>query len=204
MPTSIQAVIVIVVFLMPGFIASRVLSYTYPRSEPTEARLVLTAITLSCFNYAILSWFLILSWKRLWYQHTAFLAFLVFLSVFISPVLSTLGLVKLAETNWIRRFRQTFGLPHPVPKAWDYFFRKGIPCWVLATLKGGQLVGGLYGENSFASSFPSEEDLYLERLCNLTPEGRMNGFADFSVGGIIRMENVELLELFEYEPEGQS
>jgi hypothetical protein len=202
MPTSIQAVIVIVIFLMPGFVASRVISYTYPSSEPSDARLILTAITLSCFNYAILSWLLVLSWRKLWYQNTAFLVFLVLLTLLISPVLIGLGLVKLAATNWLRRFRHTFGIPHPDPKAWDHFFRRGMPCWVVATLRSGRVIGGLYGSNSFASSYPSAEDLYLEQLCNMTPEGMMAGLTALTVGGIIRMENVELLELFEYEPEG--
>jgi hypothetical protein len=202
MPTSIQAVIVIVIFLMPGFVASRVISYTYPSSEPTDARLILTAITLSCFNYAILSWLLVLSWRKLWYQNTAFLVFLVLLTLLISPVLIGLGLVKLAATNWLRSFRHTFRIPHPDPKAWDHFFRRGMPCWVVATLRSGRVIGGLYGSNSFASSYPSAEDLYLEQLCNMTPEGMMAGLTALTVGGIIRMENVELLELFEYEPEG--
>jgi hypothetical protein len=202
MPTSIQAVIVIVIFLMPGFVASRVISYTYPSSEPSDARLILTAITLSCFNYAILSWLLVLSWRKLWYQNTAFLVFLVLLTLLISPVLIGLGLVKLAATNWLRSFRHTFRIPHPDPKAWDHFFRRGMPCWVVATLRSGRVIGGLYGSNSFASSYPSAEDLYLEQLCNMTPEGMMAGLTALTVGGIIRMENVELLELFEYEPEG--
>jgi hypothetical protein len=201
MPTSIQAVLVVVIFLMPGFVASRVLSYTYPSSEPTDARLILTAITLSCFNYALLSWLFVLSWKKLWYQNTTFLVFLVLLTLLISPVLSSLGLLKLVRSRWVRTFRQTFGIPHPDPKAWDYFFRRGIPCWVVATLRSGRVIGGLYGSNSFASSYPSAEDLYLEQLCNMTPEGGMAGLAALTVGGIIRMENVELLEFFEYQPE---
>jgi hypothetical protein len=35
----------------------------------------------------------------------------------------------------------------------------------------------------------------------MTPEGTIAGLSDLSVGGIIRMENVELLEMFEYKPE---
>lgn len=202
MPTSIQAVMVVIVFLIPGFVASRVLSYAYPTSEPSDARLILTAIMHSCINYALLSWVFILSWKKLWYLNTAFLVFLALVTLFVSPVLTTLGLLKLLEKNWIRRLRQTFGLPHPVPKAWDYFFRRGIPCWVIATLKSGRVIGGLYGSNSFASSYPSTEDVYLEQLCNMTPEGTMAGITALTVGGIIRMEDVELLEFFEYGREG--
>lgn len=200
MPTSINALLIIVCFIMPGFIASRVFSYTYPSSEPSDARLTLSAITFSCLNYAVLSWLLVLTWKHQWYASTAFLAFLTVLALLIAPVVITLLLVKLVETTFVRRLRQAFNLPHPVPKAWDYFFRRGIPCWVIATLKSGRVIGGRYAADSFASSFPSAEDLYLEQMCDMTPEGTIAGLSQLSVGGIIRMENVELLEMFEYEP----
>ena|ERR1700735_2498584 len=199
MPTSIQAVLVVIVFLIPGFVASRILSYAYPASEPSDARLILTAIMHSCINYALLSWLFILSWKKAWYSNTAFLVFLTLLTLFVMPVLSGLILVRVAETKCLGKLREMFGLPHPVPKAWDYFFRRRIPCWVVATLKTGRVIGGFYGQKSFASSYPAEEDLYLEQLCNMAPDGTITGLTELSIGGIIRMQDVELLELFEYE-----
>ena len=197
MPTTVSAVLVLVLFVIPGFITNRVLSSVFAASEPAETRTVLTGITYSCLNYAFLSPLLVLTWNRLWYENPSLLAAIAFLVLFVSPVLIALAIVKISDTRWAQKFRRTFGITHPVPKAWDYFFRRGIPCWVLATLKDGRVVAGLYGPNSFASSFPSAEDLYLERLCKLTPEGKMGGLADFSIGAIIKMENVAMLELFE-------
>ncbi len=201
MPTSVQAVIVVALFLMPGFIARSVLSSVYPTSEPSESRLALTAITLSCVNYGIWSWLLVLSWQRDWYKSNGFLVFLAVLILFLSPVVGTLAFVKLTQTNAGRRARETFGIRHPTPKAWDYFFGKGAACWVIATLKSGRVIGGYYGTESFASSFPHEEDLYLELLCNMTPDGRLSGITPLTLGGIIRMEEVELLEFFRYVPQ---
>jgi hypothetical protein len=201
MPTSIQAVIVITLFLMPGFIARWVVSSVYPTSEPSEGRLVLTAISLSCANYAVWSWLLVLSWQKHWYENDAVLAFLAVLILFLSPVVGTLAFVKLAQTASFRSARETFGIRHPSPKAWDYFFGRGTPCWVIATLKSGRVIGGYYGTGSFASSFPNAEDLYLELLCDMTPEGRLNGITSLTLGGIIRMEDVQLLEFFAYVPQ---
>jgi hypothetical protein len=197
MPTTISAILVIVVFLMPGFIASRVRSFVYPSSETSEARIVLSAITFSCLNYAILSPLFIVAWKWLWYQNLVFLATLAILSLFISPTLIVLFSAKVNESYWGRRFRDKFGLMHPIPKAWDYFFSRRISCWIVATLKDGRVFAGLYGQASFASSFPSQEDLYLEKLCDLSPEGKITGVSPLSVGGIIEMENVSTLEFFE-------
>ena len=201
MPSSIQAVIVIVLFLMPGFIARSVLSSIYPSSQPSDSRLSLTAITLSCVNYGVWSWLLVLSWQRQWYKGHVFLALLALLILFLSPAVGTLVLVKFTQTNTGRRAREMLGIRHPSPKAWDYFFSKGSACWVVITLKSGRVIGGFYGTESFASSFPNEEDLYLELLCDMTPEGRLNGIAPLTLGGMIRMEEVELLEFFKYVPQ---
>ena len=200
MPTSIQAVLVIALFLMPGFVARSVLSSVYPTSEPSESRLALTAITLSCLNYGVWSWLLVLSWQRLWYKSNGFLAILAVLVLFLSPVVGTLAFVKFMQTDAFRHSREFFGIRHPAPKSWDYFFGKGAACWIIATLKTGHVIGGYYGTESFASSFPHEEDLYLELLCELTPEGQLDRIAPLTLGGIIRMEEVVLLEFFSHAP----
>src|ERR1051325_10895554 len=160
MPSSIQAVVVIALFLMPGFIARSVLSAIYPTAAPSDSRLALTAITLSFLNYGTWSWLLVLSWRRHWYESASFLSFLAVLVLFVSPVVGTLTFTKLAQTNAGRQAREVFGIRHPTPKAWDYFFGKGAPCWIVITLKSGRVMGGYYGTESFASSFPNEEDLY--------------------------------------------
>lgn len=198
MPTSIDAVIVILLFLIPGFIARGVFSSIYPVPQPSDMRLVLTAIAWSCVNYGLWAWLLILAWSRGWNKHAAVVAALV---LFVSPVGCTLIAGKMMRTAAYRKLRERLGIRHPIPKAWDYFFSGGKPCWVVATLKSGKVVGGFYGSQSFVSSYPENEDLYLELLSNMTPEGRLNGITPLTLGGIIRMEDVQLLELFKYEPE---
>ncbi len=197
MPTSLGAILILIAFIMPGFIAGRVLSSAHGTSEAGEGRLVLGAITLSCLNYAVLSWLLVLAWTRKWYEDPLTLALLAFFILLVAPILIALALIWVIDTEWGKRVRVAFGLAHPVSKAWDSFFRRGIPCWIVATLKGGRVIAGLYAGNSFASSFPAAEDLYLEKICRLSAQGEIEGIADFSRGGIIKMENVETLELFD-------
>lgn len=197
MPASVGAILVIVAFIMPGFIAGRILSSAHSTSETSEGHLVLSAITLSCLNYAVLSWLLVTAWIEKWYEKPLILASLSLFTLFVGPILIALVLVKTIDTEWGKQVRIAFGLSHPVPKAWDSFFRRGIPCWVVATLKGGRVIAGLYGGNSFASSCPAEEDLYLEKICKLSPQGEIERVAEFSRGGIIQMKNVETLEFFD-------
>lgn len=197
MPETLSTVLILLVFVIPGFLAARVFSRAYPRTEPGESRMVLESIALSSVSYGIFSWLYVLAWKGRWYENSYLLALLIFFAVFLAPILVALGLIWTLESNSARSLLHRSGLAHPTPKAWDHFFRKGIPCWVVATMKDGRLVAGLYGGDSFASSFPAKEDLYLEKLCTLSPEGRIRGLAQFSLGAIIQMEQVELLEFYQ-------
>jgi len=197
MPNTFSAVLVIVVFVIPGFIANRILSAAHSRSASSDGHTVLEAIALSSLNYAFLSWLLALAWLNHWYENPFLLVTIASCTLFVSPVVIALVFARLVDTKWGANFRLAFGMAHPVLKAWDSFFRTGKICWVVATLKGGRVIAGYYGPNSYASSFPAEEDLYLEKLCKLSASGAIEGVAEFSIGGIIQMKDVETLELFE-------
>ncbi len=202
MPTTFSAVLVIVAFLIPGFVASKILSMAYSRSAISEGQTILEAITLSCLNYALVSWLLAWAWIQHWYEQPLLLVAVVFCVLFVTPVAIALILLKLFDTDWGLRLRLAFGMAHPVLKAWDRFFRKGQNCWVIATLKGGRVFAGYFGENSYASSFPADEDIYLEKLCQ-TSNGKIVEVAKLSTGGIIQMKNVETLEFFKSPLEGK-
>lgn len=202
MPTTFSAVLVIVAFVIPGFVASRIVSLAYSRSGISEGQTVLEAITLSCLNYAMLSWLLALAWIRHWYQNPAVLAAIIFGTLFVVPVVVALIFLRVSDSDWGLRVRLAFGMAHPVLKAWDTFFRRGQNCWVVATMKGGRVFAGYFGPNSYASSFPAEEDIYLEKLCK-TFDGKIVEVAEFTAGGIIQMKDVETLEFFESPLEGK-
>ena len=53
----------------------------------------------------------------------------------------------------------------PVIAAWDYTFaRLRGDHFVMVTLSDGSTVGGIYGSHSFASSDPTERDLFLQEI----------------------------------------
>ena len=197
MPETVSAIIVLLAFVTPGFIATRVLELAFPRTEPQQGRIVLEGLALSCLNYGTFSWLFVIAWKERWHETLLGLTLLTFFALFLAPVLLALSLIRISDTRSLRRLRSHFHLIHPVPKAWDYFFRQARPCWIVATLKDGHVVAGLYGNNSFTSSFPADEDIYVERLCTLSAEGKITGLAKYSRGAIIRMENVVLLEFYD-------
>lgn len=88
---------------------------------------------------------------------------------------------------------------HPTPKAWDYFYSLGKPVWVLVHLKNGNKIGGLFGDDSFASSFPNEQDIYLEEVWHVDEEGILLDKINQTAGLLINDKEIEYLEFFELD-----
>lgn len=168
MPTSLVQVEIILLFITPGFIFSRVLGFSVPQRSRDALSMVLDSLAASSFSYALISpliWFLVRN--DFTGRHPIVFCFCLILVLFIWPVALAVLAIQAIENPRFSTLRRLLKLAHPIPKAWDYFFRAAGPCWVRATLKDGTLVAGLFGVNSFASSYPDAEDLYLERLCAL-------------------------------------
>jgi len=60
-------------------------------------------------------------------------------------------------------------------------------------------MAGLFGPNSFASSFPQRQDLFVEKLLSLDEDGKAVGWKGGSAGALISVENLERIEFFEIE-----
>lgn len=197
MPTSTTAVLILILFVMPGFLTSRVVGLAYPRKELSEAYLALEAIALSCLNYGLTSWLIVMFWLKHWYMNPLYFAEVAFLVLFIVPVAIGIVTIWISDSAFLQQIRSRFGLTNPVPTGWDHFFRHSGSCWVVATLKSGELIAGLYGPNSAASSYPADEDIYIEKLCRLSPSGEMEELISTSKGAIISMENVQVIEFYD-------
>ncbi len=50
----------------------------------------------------------------------------------------------------------------PTPSAWDFAFSKGRAGWVRVRFPDGRWLGGWFGEDSYATSFPNPQELYLQ------------------------------------------
>lgn len=176
LPETTQALILIVVFFMPGFIASRVFTLCFPGRPAPEKVQLLSSITLSFFNYAFWSWAIwILLYTGYWQTHPIQFACLVVVIVLASPIVLGIGLAVATEKKWFVRFVKHFGVqapPYP-EAAWDTFFRKNPKerWWVIIRLRDGIIVRGFYGWNSHAGSTPDCRDIYLERECDLNENG---------------------------------
>jgi hypothetical protein len=116
--------------------------------------------------------------------------------VLIAPV--ALGLA----ISWLRRNDRARGLARritridPAPTAWDFAFRGSGPFFVRLKLRGGDRIGGEFGEGSFASGYPEAQDLFLERGWTLDETGEFVGPAPGSEGLLISRDEIEVIELW--------
>ncbi|MDI6795119.1 MAG: DUF6338 family protein [bacterium] len=94
---------------------------------------------------------------RLWY----FICLVIIM--FAAPALWPFIFVKLLPIVKI--------FVHPIKKPWDYVFGKRESYWIIVHLKEGSKVGGRFDTNSFASSYPAEEQIYIEEVWNLDQNG---------------------------------
>jgi hypothetical protein len=119
-------------------------------------------------------------------------------SLFVIPVLTAviLPIVLRWLYNW--SFLRYY-LLSPHPSAWDYYFSLRKRCFVLVHLKNGQLIGGYYGDNSFASAYPEKMSIYLEQMIYVDEEGRFGDYVKDSLGIIIDSDTFDYIEVFEIQ-----
>jgi hypothetical protein len=199
-PTSFGQIVILLVFLIPGFVLMRVKRVAYPTVEPSTTSTVLDSLALSCVIYALSSPLLYLAFLRRWYVTRPILFAILALAVLlILPGFLGAWYVHLAKAGKMRWLREFLGFPHPDPTAWDYHFRKGRAYWVWLTFKSGKVMAGLFGPNSFASSFPHKRDLYIEKLLRPDERGRVVELIENSAGALVVMDDVERMQFFEIE-----
>ncbi|WP_316509832.1 DUF6338 family protein [Klebsiella aerogenes] len=188
-------IIIFLLFVIPGFISMKVYSVLRPNTIFDTSKAIIEIVSYSCMNYAI--WFFpiyCIESSEFYLTHPV-LYFLIYLSIlFISPILLTIFFSWMRTWNWLRTF-----MPHPTGKAWDYFFGLRVPCWVIVTLKDGKKIAGKYGANSFASSAPEPEQIYLEEHWVLSNDGGLERPRVSTLGILILSKDIEHLEFFRFE-----
>ena len=97
--------------------------------------------------------------------------------------------------------------PDPAPRAWDHLFQYNVDGWIRCRLKSGTWLAGAYadanGRRSYAAGYPEAQDLYL--AASVSVDGQTGefllddeGLPDLGQGGLlIRWEEVEYLEFID-------
>lgn len=180
MPTTLEAIIILVLLVVPGFLCWQLISSRMPSTFVSDAHSVLTFLFFSTLIHVLASPVTIClssqivafssSLKSIDANNQVFWDWAVFAWVifvlFVMPIVVAWFVSWLWKKNRLQWILGKFGLSlvQKTPKAWDWFFlthnKEGY--WVVAEMDDGALVGGEFGGESFSSLSPHKEDLYLE------------------------------------------
>jgi len=177
-------------FVVPGFIAIKCYQLFFPGTHRSASEQLVDAIAYSVINYAL--WFIPAPFvqKELSVGNGGMFHFFYHVAVvFVSPIILVWIWKCIRTSQLVQR-----SAPHPVEKPWDFVFRKREAYWLKIFLKNGEVLAGRYGSNSFASSAPSDEQLYLEEVWILGEKGQFERVKDRSAGAIISSSEISYVE----------
>ncbi len=193
-PFSSETLRLILIFFVPGFISIKVYDLLVPSERRDFSKSLFEAISFSCVNFALTYWAIVAIHSNNFQINNPFCYYISsILILFVAPVLWPLIYFKILSIPFLKS--KTI---HPMPKSWDYVFSQQKPFWVIAHLKDGRRIGGLYGAKSFASSYPANEQIYLEEIWNLDGNDKFLERVDRSEGVILSKEDFEVIEFFKY------
>jgi len=190
---QIDKLILFLIFFVPGFISIKMYDLLIASEKRNFSKDLLEAVGYSSLNFAALSWLIILIHSADFYtNHKVRYIIFLFIILFIMPTLWPFLFLKIANWNPIKKY-----IVHPIQKPWDYVFSKKKSFWVIVHLKDGRRIGGRFDTNSFASSYPCEEQIYLEEVWKLDDKGAFVKAIERSKGIIILGNDISAVELFE-------
>jgi hypothetical protein len=182
-PNTGTAIIIIVAFLLPGFVTVMMQERTFKRGEDrSDLDRLMRIFLYSGFTYALLALLAMLAKLHragivnYFDGHRDNPALLVFIASVLVLFPSTLvwWLTKWWVTSDAREvFFEQLGMNprHAEAMAWDYFVRKRKSALVRVTYPTGARVLGYYGGDSFAAYGRDGGDLYLEKAWTMTDDG---------------------------------
>lgn len=197
---SFNNMILFLIMFIPGFVSMKVWSLIVPSRNRKMADYVLEAVSYSIFNFAILFWLINLISGEGFQENNPFLFYVsIFLIFFLFPSLWPFLIKYLLESS--ETVRRIF--LNPTPTAWDHFFGKEEPCFILFHLRDGKMIGGLYTDGSFSSSFPNQQDIYISEVWRVNEDGEFIEKVDQTMGMLIRRSKVDYMEFFTVDEIGE-
>lgn len=187
-------------FILPGAISMFVYGLKVPQKEFQLKDRIAEAICFSLVNFLIV-WlpvrYLLLSGTIDTFPIASWFALVVAFG--IAPAIwpfALLWLLQHAEKHeWIAVRAKT---------AWDDFFgRQRTECWLQVELADGRVIGGRFGRDSYASSWPDPGHLYIEELWQVDESGFFLEPVPGSAGMLLRPPDYKLIRVYRGVPSSE-
>jgi hypothetical protein len=212
-PTTLEALIVLIGFITPGFIAFGVVRRSAPGQALAGHGVIVASVVLGVVVHLVaLPLTILVTPELLDFRGAANLSQLALPSakgagwaiavLLLLPILLGLLIGKVLRAGWAQRFLAEIGysVVQLTPQAWDWFFatnRQG--CWIVAEMNDGSRIGGLFNRQSFASLSPDRPDLYLEQVYAVDEAHNFGDVRPHSVGAWINGSAVKALFFYRVE-----
>lgn len=190
---TIDKILLLTIFFVPGFVYLKTYRLLIADIKTDFSKDLYEAIGYSFLNSLVFAYPLYLINDSDFISNHAFCYYLILLSIVVLVPISFVFLYHYITKK--KLFNKH--LINPTKTAWDSFFSKRESYYVIVTFKNGRRVGGKYGLNSHASTYPSPKDIYLEEVWKLNKYS--NGFikAKNNTEGIFITENeISTIEFF--------
>ncbi|MEA2409072.1 MAG: hypothetical protein QOE69_3191 [Thermoleophilaceae bacterium] len=207
-PETGTAIVVLAVFVLPGFVTLLIRERTHAiKGEDTAFERLLGALYYSALIYsAAIGTGLLFGLARADLQEFAdggwslveYFGVGLLLTLVLPLTLAYLGLLWQRSSTVRPAVLKVLKVSaaHSTPSGWDHFFGQNSPALVRATLTDGRVVGGYFGDESFAGYSDHHEDLFLERRWELDKDAWFVRPAEQSIGVWVPSSSIVSFELY--------
>jgi len=197
---EVDKLVLFIAFVVPGFISLKTYALLQPTQVKDTSQQLIDAVAYSSINYALLIGpIYAMEQLDLKTSHPVWYVLFYVAVLLVAPIGWAWAFLWLRKTQLLQR-----SIVHPTGKPWDFVFNKRIRYWVVATLSDGRKIGGYYGPESFASSNPEPEQIYLQQTWVLNEGCGFERQRENSAGILILAKEIISLELFHVEDPQES
>jgi hypothetical protein len=194
---NLETLGLLLLFVFPGLVSTQVYRLIMPARPTAWGDSLLQSLFYTAINFTLLFPlvpFVVNTSNQ--EQHPALYWLAIVALILFGPIAWAFILRALFKSKAIASRIQ---IPFPTP--WDYFFDLRQPTFLLITLTNGSRVGGFWGPDSYAGSFPNDGDIYLEAVYDLDENGRFGEAKKDTLGLLIRRDQYTCVELFAVPPQ---
>ena len=165
----------------------KIIRLKVPNKDFLLKDMLFEAFAYSLLNLAVIGWlpYLALSNNYIWVSILLFIFTLV-----VSPIFLAMGYIKIISSKYFGKY---FDIQ--MPTAWDWYFSQRPNSILLIKMKDDTEIIGYFGEKSYATSYPNDGSIYIEKVYTKDENGALK-IVDNSNGILIAKDQYTTIEFY--------
>ena len=184
---KLEYVLAFSTLVLPGFLIMKIIKLKVPNKDFLLKDMLFEAVSYSLLNLAVIGWlpYLLFLYK---YDIGGIVAFIF--TLVVSPVFLAFGYIKIISSE---KFGRSFDIQ--MPTAWDWYFSQRPNSILLIKMKDNTEVIGYFGQKSYATSYPNDGSIYIEKVYTKNENGDLN-IVENSNGILIAKDQYATVEFY--------